>query len=74
MMFMGMAPLGSLLAGIMAKITGAPLTIAMGGVLCIAGASAFALQLKEIRTEARELIIAQQMAGGEPPQGVKASS
>src|SRR5699024_1124519 len=41
MMFMGMAPLGALLAGTLAETVGAPATIAIGGVVCIAGALVF---------------------------------
>jgi len=68
MMFMGMAPLGSLLAGIAAEHLGAPITIAIGGVVCIVGASVFAAGLPKLRDEARKLIVAQGLAGGDPPQ------
>jgi MFS family permease len=68
MMFMGMAPFGALFAGVMAKIVGAPLTIAVGGLGCIAGAAVFGTQLSSIRAEARQMIIAQQAAGGDPAQ------
>src|SRR5437763_15522156 len=66
MMFLGMAPFGALLAGILAHQMGAPLTVAAGGVVCIAGAFIFRSQLPRIRTEGRELILAQMMAAGEP--------
>jgi MFS family permease len=72
MMFMGMAPIGALFAGVMAKIVGAPLTLAIGGLGCIAGASAFGMRLSSIRAETRQLIIAQQLAGGDPAQEVTA--
>jgi MFS family permease len=72
MMFMGMAPFGSLFAGLMAKVTGAPLTLTLGGLGCIAGALAFGSRLAGIRAEARQLIIAQQMAGGDPAQEITA--
>jgi MFS family permease len=68
MMFMGMAPLGSLLAGLLAGRLGAPGTVAAGGVVCIIGASVFALRLPGLRTEARQLIVAQQMVGGVPAE------
>ena len=68
MMFMGMAPFGALFAGVMAKIVGAPLTIAMGGLACTAGAAVFGSRLSSIRAETRQLIIAQQAAGGDPAQ------
>ncbi len=70
MMFMGMAPLGALLAGTLAGRLGAPLTVAVGGAACIVGASLFWLRLPMLRGEARQLIIAQQMSGGSPPDEV----
>lgn len=68
MMFMGMAPLGAVLAGFTAGRWGAPLTVAAGGVVCIAGAALFGWRLPKLRSEARRLIAAAQMAGGVPPQ------
>jgi MFS family permease len=47
--FMGMAPFGSLLAGALARAIGAPLTVALSGVVCIAGAIWFATRLRSIR-------------------------
>ncbi|MGA3212422.1 MAG: MFS transporter [Terriglobales bacterium] len=66
MMFMGMAPFGALFAGFVARVLGAPLTLAIGGVACICGTVVFGTRLAGIRSEARQLILAQQMAGGEP--------
>lgn len=66
MMFMGMAPLGSLLSGGLADRIGAPWTVALGGVGAIGGALLFARYLPKLRVEARQLIIAQGLAGGEP--------
>jgi MFS family permease len=66
MMFMGMAPFGALLGGALADRIGAPLTVAMGAVACIGGAALFGLQLPKIRVEARQLIVQQAVAGGEP--------
>jgi len=66
MMFMGMSPVGALLAGLLAHRLGAPLTVAAGGVVCIAGALVFRARLPRIRTEGRQLILAQTMAAGEP--------
>ncbi|MCU1296326.1 MAG: major facilitator superfamily transporter [Acidobacteriaceae bacterium] len=66
MMFMGMAPFGALLGGALADRIGAPLTVAMGGIACIGGAILFGLQLPKIRVEARQLIVQQAVAGGEP--------
>ena len=66
MMFMGMAPFGSLFAGALADRLGAPLTVSVGAVACIGAASVFFLHLPKIRVEARRLIVAQEVAGGEP--------
>jgi len=68
MMFMGMAPLGAMLAGTLAERIGAPYTVALGGAACIAGAIIFSLNLTEFRTEAREIIIALNAASGSPPE------
>ncbi len=69
MMFLGMAPFGSLLAGIMADRFGAPTTVAIGGVICILGALLFARKLPALRDSSRELLIAQEMAAGDPTIG-----
>lgn len=74
MMFMGMAPLGALFAGALADRIGAPLTVALGGVGCLCGAVVFRQRLPKLRIEARQLIIAQGMAGGEPPQEMNVRS
>ncbi len=63
MMFMGMAPFGAFFAGAVANRIGAPWTVAVGGVACIAAAVAFGLNLPNIRGQARDLISAQGMAG-----------
>ena len=68
MMFMGMAPFGSLLAGALAHRLGAPGTVAFGGLACITGALVFGLRLPVLRHEARQIIIALQTAGGEPEE------
>jgi MFS family permease len=72
MMFMGMAPFGALFAGVLADRLGAPITVAMGAVACVGGAVLFWLQLPKIRVEARRLIVAQAMAGGDPPEEMTA--
>jgi len=66
MMFVGMAPFGALLAGVLAHQVGAPLTVAAGGVVCIIGALVFRSELPRIRAEGRQLILAQMMAAGDP--------
>jgi MFS family permease len=68
MMFMGMAPIGALLAGALAQRLGAPATVALGGSVCIIGSLVFGLRLPALRAEAREIIVALQMAGGDPPE------
>jgi MFS family permease len=72
MIFMGMAPLGALLAGSIAHGIGAPLTVAIGGIISIAGGITFGLRWSSHRPVARELIVAQQMAGGAPAQEITA--
>ncbi len=72
MMFMGMAPFGALLGGALADRLGAPVTVSMGAVACLGGAAIFGLRLPKIRGEARRLIIAQEMVGGEPAQEMTA--
>lgn len=68
MMFMGMMPLGALLAGWLAGRISAPWTVALGGMGAIIGAVVFGRNLPKIRVEARQLILAQGIAGGEPAQ------
>jgi len=68
MMFMGMAPFGALLSGFIAHHIGAPLTVRLGGVICLAGGLVFAMTWPAMRGEARQLILAQSMAGGEPAE------
>ena len=65
MMIMGMAPFGGLLAGIVADRLGAPTTVAIGGVICLAAAGIFRTQLPEIRVHARRMIAVQQAASAE---------
>ncbi|MGD0790601.1 MAG: MFS transporter [Terriglobales bacterium] len=72
MMFMGMAPFGAFFGGALAHRIGAPITVAIGGVACVLGAIWFGRALPELRIEARRLIIAQGLAGGEPAQELNA--
>jgi MFS family permease len=72
MTFMGMAPLGSLLAGSLAHKLGAPMAVGLGGVVAILGAGLFGSKLSALRPAAREMIIAQQVAGGDPAQEMTA--
>ena len=70
MMFMGMAPFGALLSGAIAQHVGAPLTVRLGGIVSLAGGAIFALTWPAVRGEARQLILAQSPAGGEPPEEI----
>lgn len=49
MSFMGMSPLGSLLAGSLAEKVGAPNTLLIGGIACLAGAAVFTARLSAWR-------------------------
>jgi MFS family permease len=69
-MFMGMAPLGALIAGAVAGRIGSPATVAIGGSVCVVAAAVFAARLPALRGEARQLIVAQSMAAGDPPAQV----
>jgi MFS family permease len=68
MMFMGMAPIGALLAGSLAGWLGATTTVAAGGAFCLIGGLLFLQRLPHLRGEARQLILAQQVVPApEPP-------
>jgi len=56
MMFMGMAPIGSLGAGWISHYIGAPHTVALGGVFSLVAGVVFALRLPQLRAAARPLI------------------
>jgi MFS family permease len=74
MMFMGMAPVGSLMAGVMADKIGAPWTVTMGGVAAIGGAIIFLRRLPSLRFEARQLIVAQGLSvDAEPAEKIVVS-
>jgi MFS family permease len=73
MMFMGMGPLGALLAGSIAERTGAPAAVAAGGMVTLLAALVFGLRLPVLRGPARALILAQQAAPGEPAQQTTAT-
>ena len=60
MMMLGMGPIGSLIAGAAAGRIGAPRTVAVGGLICMAAAGVFASFLPHIRVHARQLILEQQ--------------
>jgi MFS family permease len=55
MSFMGMTPFGSLFAGALAGRIGAPATVQIGGVACLAGALLFAFWLPSFRDKVRPI-------------------
>ena len=57
MAFMGTAPVGSLLAGALAGRIGAPDTLALGGVFCLASSLVFYLKLPAVRRAAKPVYI-----------------
>jgi MFS family permease len=58
MLILGVAPFGALTAGFLAQRFGAPLTVAVGGIACIAGALACSLDLPALTVQGRQLILA----------------
>ncbi|HXR09871.1 MAG TPA: MFS transporter, partial [Candidatus Acidoferrales bacterium] len=74
MMFLGMSPLGSLLAGAVADRIGAPVTVAIGGLASCAGGLAFARKWPSMRGPARDLIAAQGMMAPAPQPDESAPS
>ncbi|HEX2638391.1 MAG TPA: MFS transporter [Gemmatimonadales bacterium] len=59
MAFLGTAPLGSLLAGVLAERLGEPVTIMLGGFACILGAAWFASRLPRLRELVRPIYLRQ---------------
>jgi MFS family permease len=55
--FMGILPFGSLIAGALANRIGAPLTVIVGGLLCILVAIWFSLRLKHVRRVVRPIYL-----------------
>ena len=68
MMFMGMGPLGALAGGTVADRVGAPVAVIVGGAITIVAAAVFSMRLPGLRGPAREMILAQQQAGGDPAE------
>ena len=58
MAFLGTAPIGSLIAGVLADRIGVPNTIMLGGLACLAGGIWFAFRLPALRTLVRPIYIA----------------
>jgi MFS family permease len=59
MAFLGTAPIGSLIAGVLANWIGTPATIGAGGLACIVGGAWFAYQLPGLRELVRPIYRAQ---------------
>ncbi|MEA2601367.1 MAG: hypothetical protein QOF89_2359 [Acidobacteriota bacterium] len=57
MAIMGMTPFGSLLAGVLANRIGAPHTLLLGGLGCLAAALWFALLLPKLRERVRPIYV-----------------
>jgi MFS family permease len=57
MAIMGTAPIGSLLAGSLAKVIGTPVTIMAGGIACIIGAVFFYRKLPELKSKVRPIYV-----------------
>jgi predicted MFS family arabinose efflux permease len=53
MSFIGMAPIGSLVAGSVAERVGPPMTLGACGILALAAAGVYASRLRAIRREIR---------------------
>jgi MFS family permease len=56
MMFMGVAPIGSLVAGLVAERVGAPLTLTLGGAVCVLAGLGLRRRLPSLIPRARELV------------------
>lgn len=53
MMFLGIAPFGSLMAGFLAQRYGAPFAVISGGLACIVSASVFGYQLRHLKIDSQ---------------------
>jgi MFS family permease len=74
MMFMGMAPVGALLAGALASHVGAPLMVATGGALATVGAVSFYIRLPALRPAAQQLLVTQEAEDRGPADRKAAAS
>lgn len=68
MAFMGMVPVGSLLAGLFAHHFGAPMTVISAGICCMAGSLAFMRQLPSMRRLVNPILASKGLAMGIGPQ------
>jgi MFS family permease len=68
MMFIGMAPFGSLFAGFVAHRFGAPVTVTAGGCACLVAVALIGTRLVASLHRAPEMVVAGEMAAGDPPE------
>jgi len=57
MAFLGTAPIGSLMAGVVADRVGAPMTIRLGGLACVVAAAWYGFKLPQLRRIVRPIYI-----------------
>jgi hypothetical protein len=57
MAFLGTAPLGSLIAGVLADRIGAPTTILLGGIACVGAGIWFGIRLPVLRAFLRPIYV-----------------
>jgi MFS family permease len=57
MSVLGITPFGSLFAGVLAGLLGAPTTVLVGGIVCWVGAGVFALRLERLRQYVRPIYV-----------------
>jgi MFS family permease len=72
--FMGMVPLGNLLAGLLASRIGPPSTVAIGGGLCIVGAIVFSRNLPALRKRIHPIYVRKGIVPAEVAAGLQAGS
>ena len=69
MAIVGMIPIGSLLAGVLAERVGAPATIRLGGLACLVSAVWFAYRRPGLRKHMRTIYLEQGIIGGDDMTG-----
>jgi MFS family permease len=74
MAFLGTAPIGSLLAGVVAARVGAPATVFGGGVVCVVAGIWFATRLPMLRSVVREIYMERGILPKPGPAGAAAPS
>lgn len=74
MAFMGTAPFGSLIAGILADKIGVPNTILLGGIICVLGALIFISKLPELRKAVHPVYVRLGFIPAEISSGIQEAS